>query len=105
MTCNLPPLAAPTLIPDRPCRMAPRVARGGLGVTERRSRSMCGIFGYVGEPADVGPMVLGALRQLEYRGYDSWGVATRQGGGVAVRKRAGRIGEAAVALPPSPIGF
>jgi glutamine---fructose-6-phosphate transaminase (isomerizing) len=36
---------------------------------------MCGIFGYVGEPVDVGPVVLEALRSMEYRGYDSWGVA------------------------------
>ncbi len=36
---------------------------------------MCGIFGYVGEPVEVGPMVLEALRSMEYRGYDSWGVA------------------------------
>ncbi|HEV2127315.1 MAG TPA: hypothetical protein VGR22_01710, partial [Thermomicrobiales bacterium] len=36
---------------------------------------MCGIFGYVGEPVKVGPVVLEALRSMEYRGYDSWGVA------------------------------
>jgi glucosamine--fructose-6-phosphate aminotransferase (isomerizing) len=36
---------------------------------------MCGIFGYVGTPVQVGPMVLEALRSMEYRGYDSWGVA------------------------------
>ena len=41
---------------------------------------MCGIFGYVGEPTDVGKMVLKALKRLEYRGYDSWGVATRESG-------------------------
>jgi glucosamine--fructose-6-phosphate aminotransferase (isomerizing) len=66
---------------------------------------MCGIFGYVGQPTEVGPMVLRALKQLEYRGYDSWGVAALAEGRVAVQKRAGRIGEAAVCLPRSPIGF
>ncbi len=66
---------------------------------------MCGIFGYVGTPAPVGAMVLGALRRLEYRGYDSWGVAVRDEGRVALAKRAGRIGEATVALPDSAIGF
>jgi len=66
---------------------------------------MCGIFGYVGTPAPVGAMVLGALRRLEYRGYDSWGVAVRDGGRVALAKRAGRIGAAAVMLPDSAIGF
>ena len=66
---------------------------------------MCGIFGYVGVPAPVGDMVLGALRRLEYRGYDSWGVAVRDGGRVALAKQAGRIGAAAVTLPDSAIGF
>jgi len=66
---------------------------------------MCGIFGYVGEPAEVGPMVLGALKQLEYRGYDSWGVAARDGGRVAVEKQTGKIGTAVVSMPTSPIGF
>jgi glucosamine--fructose-6-phosphate aminotransferase (isomerizing) len=76
---------------------------------------MCGIFGYVGRPDDVGRMVLGALKRLEYRGYDSWGVAARgpsspersegSGGHVEVRKQKGKIGAAAVALPPSAIGF
>lgn len=66
---------------------------------------MCGIFGYVGSTADVGPMVLGALRQLEYRGYDSWGVAVRDGGQVAVARQVGKIGEASVDLPASSLGF
>lgn len=36
---------------------------------------MCGIFGYVGTPVPVDQVVLGALRTMEYRGYDSWGTA------------------------------
>ena len=40
---------------------------------------MCGIIGVTGEP-DALPMILGALRQLEYRGYDSAGVALVDGG-------------------------
>jgi glucosamine--fructose-6-phosphate aminotransferase (isomerizing) len=66
---------------------------------------MCGIFGYVGTPAPVGTMVLGALRRLEYRGYDSWGVAVRDDDRVALAKQAGRIGAAAVTLPDAAIGF
>ena len=66
---------------------------------------MCGIFGYVGQPADVGRMVLGALKRLEYRGYDSWGVAARENGHVAVRKQTGKIGAATVDLAPAAIGF
>lgn len=53
---------------------------------------MCGIFGYVGAPVEVGPMVLEALRSMEYRGYDSWGVAyvtAGQPGGVI--KGVGRV--------------
>lgn len=66
---------------------------------------MCGIFGYVGQPTNVGPLVLRALKQLEYRGYDSWGVATRENGHVAVCKRTGKIGDATVRLAPAAIGF
>src|SRR5215210_4191742 len=85
--------------PGRPG--ATRSATSSEGVSTR----MCGIFGYVGRPADVGSMVLGALKRLEYRGYDSWGVAVRQNGHVEVQKRTGKIGGASVALPPAPIGF
>ncbi len=66
---------------------------------------MCGIYGYAGIPAEIGPEILSALRTLEYRGYDSWGVAVGIDGRLEVRKSAGRIGEATVDLPPSSIGF
>jgi glutamine---fructose-6-phosphate transaminase (isomerizing) len=53
---------------------------------------MCGIFGYVGEPVQVGPMVLEALRSMEYRGYDSWGVAYQAAGEPSrVIKGVGRV--------------
>ncbi|MGA3169801.1 MAG: glutamine--fructose-6-phosphate transaminase (isomerizing) [Chthoniobacteraceae bacterium] len=51
---------------------------------------MCGIVGYIGK-ADAAPILLDGLRRLEYRGYDSAGVATIQGGAVEVRKCVGRI--------------
>lgn len=66
---------------------------------------MCGIFGFVGDPADVGASILTALRTLEYRGYDSWGVAVGTDDGIAVEKRTGKIGSASVTLPESTIGF
>lgn len=66
---------------------------------------MCGIFGYVGEPMAVGDAVLRALTTLEYRGYDSWGVAVGVNGRIAVEKHPGKIAGAAVAFPPSDIGF
>lgn len=66
---------------------------------------MCGVFGYVGAELDAGTLVLDALRQLEYRGYDSWGVGIGVNGHVAIQKEAGKIGTATVDFPPSSIGF
>jgi glucosamine--fructose-6-phosphate aminotransferase (isomerizing) len=51
---------------------------------------MCGIVGYVGARDAVSVLVEG-LARLEYRGYDSAGVAVLNGGGVETRKLAGRI--------------
>ena len=66
---------------------------------------MCGIFGYVGEHVDTGEMVLQALKRLEYRGYDSWGVAVGVNGHIAIDKHVGKIGGSTVDLPLSEIGF
>ncbi len=66
---------------------------------------MCGIFGYVGEEIEVGAAVLQALKTLEYRGYDSWGVAVGVNGHIGVRKEPGRIAGATVDFPASDIGF
>lgn len=69
---------------------------------------MCGIFGYVGrvgQVVDVPGMTLAALRRLEYRGYDSWGIAVRNGKGIDVEKHVGKIGQASTTLPHSTIGF
>src|ERR1035438_305518 len=53
---------------------------------------MCGIIGYVGKKAAT-PILLEGLRRLEYRGYDSAGVALVCGGDLLVRKKKGKIGE------------
>jgi glucosamine--fructose-6-phosphate aminotransferase (isomerizing) len=56
---------------------------------------MCGIFGYVGPRTDAGNIVLEGLKTLEYRGYDSWGVAAKKAdGSLVVEKHVGKIGNA-----------
>ena len=39
---------------------------------------MCGIFTYIGDREDAGEVVLKGLKKLEYRGYDSWGIALKR---------------------------
>ena len=51
---------------------------------------MCGIVGYVGTQ-QAAPLLLDGLRRLEYRGYDSAGMAVYGGGGLQVRKAPGRL--------------
>jgi glucosamine--fructose-6-phosphate aminotransferase (isomerizing) len=51
---------------------------------------MCGIVGYVG-PQQAGPLVLAALKRLEYRGYDSAGLAVVEGGTLTVERAVGHI--------------
>ena len=53
---------------------------------------MCGIIGYVGKKT-ASPILIEGLRRLEYRGYDSAGVALACGGDLLVRKKKGKIGE------------
>ena len=51
---------------------------------------MCGIVGYVGH-RDSTEVLLSTLEKLEYRGYDSAGIAVMQNGSIAVSKVTGRI--------------
>ncbi len=66
---------------------------------------MCGIFGYVGKKTDTPNMILDGLKLLEYRGYDSWGIAVKSGDKIQVEKHVGKIGDAKVNLPESEIGI
>ena len=61
---------------------------------------MCGIVGYVGRGQAL-PVLLEGLRRLEYRGYDSAGVAVR-GDALAVRKSLGRLTELEARLEREP---
>ena len=52
---------------------------------------MCGIFGYVGR-REAAPLIVEGLKKLEYRGYDSFGVATL-GNNIELAKYQGRISD------------
>ena len=80
--------------------------------TGRRARAttlviMCGIVGYVGPVPDGTALdvVMEGLARLEYRGYDSAGVAVIDGDHVAVRKRSGKLVnlQDAIAATPLPL--
>ncbi len=64
---------------------------------------MCGIVGYVGHKF-VDPVLVVDLERLEYRGYDSAGIATINAGELCVRKRVGRLRVLDEAVKQSPLG-
>ncbi len=59
---------------------------------------MCGIVGYVGRN-DASPILLEGLQRLEYRGYDSAGIAVIGPSGAKVHKRAGRVDDLVATAP------
>lgn len=81
---------------------------------------MCGIFAYVGSDKrsagdrlldkrskypNAAKDVLEGLKLLEYRGYDSWGIAVKQGKKLVIEKHVGKIGDAKTVLPESTLGI
>jgi len=63
---------------------------------------MCGIIGYIGSKPVV-PVLLDGLRRMEYRGYDSAGVALVSPEGIALRRSAGKLANLETAIKSEPI--
>ena len=66
------------------------------------SPAMCGIVGYVGDKPAEGVVIEG-LRRLEYRGYDSAGIALIEAGSIVSDKRAGKLANLEKAIAESPL--
>lgn len=67
---------------------------------------MCGIFAYVGKKQNAGELILEGLKSLEYRGYDSWGVAVKKNDGqVLIEKKVGKIGDSQFPQAEASIGL
>ncbi|HET8540817.1 MAG TPA: glutamine--fructose-6-phosphate transaminase (isomerizing) [Anaeromyxobacter sp.] len=63
---------------------------------------MCGIVGYVG-PRQCGDLIVGGLRKLEYRGYDSAGIAVVGPAGLAVKRAKGKLANLVALLSDAPL--
>ncbi|MCU0254321.1 MAG: glutamine--fructose-6-phosphate aminotransferase, partial [Acidobacteria bacterium] len=65
---------------------------------------MCGIVGYVGS-RNAAPILVGGLKRLEYRGYDSAGIALLNGGeSFTLRRAVGKLRELEAVLEREPVG-
>jgi glutamine---fructose-6-phosphate transaminase (isomerizing) len=63
---------------------------------------MCGIVGYIGEK-DATPIILNGLKRLEYRGYDSAGLAVLENGHIEVRRDAGKLSRLVALVEENPV--
>src|ERR1035437_1147257 len=71
-------------------------------VRSEKLKAMCGIIGYIG-PREVVPILIDGLRRLEYRGYDSAGVAVVHDGVVELRRSAGKLSRLEDVIPQHPL--
>jgi glucosamine--fructose-6-phosphate aminotransferase (isomerizing) len=63
---------------------------------------MCGIVGYIG-PQNATPIILNGLKRLEYRGYDSAGIAVLQEGAIEIRRDAGKLAVLSQLVEENPV--
>src|SRR5215207_3316574 len=63
---------------------------------------MCGIIGYIGQK-QVLPILIDGLRRLEYRGYDSAGVAVLRNGCIELRRSAGKLAKLEQVIVENPL--
>src|SRR5207248_8069316 len=82
--------------------LRPHAANVAAQDSRHYTSNMCGIVGYVGR-AEAVPILLDGLRRLEYRGYDSAGVAVVDRGHLETRKCAGRIAALAKLITKQPL--
>lgn len=66
---------------------------------------MCGIYGILTSNETSASKILDGLKELEYRGYDSWGIAIKKGKKLVVDKHIGKIGEAETKLSDTNLGI
>jgi len=78
------------------------MGREASGLNQEAGLTMCGIIGYIGHK-QVLPILIDGLRRLEYRGYDSAGVAVVKDGTIELRRSAGKLSRLEEALATAPL--
>ncbi|OGK19834.1 glutamine--fructose-6-phosphate transaminase (isomerizing) [Candidatus Roizmanbacteria bacterium RIFCSPHIGHO2_02_FULL_37_13b] len=66
---------------------------------------MCGIYAQISQENSAAEDIYQGLKTLEYRGYDSWGIAIKYQGAIKIERHIGKIAQAKITLPKSNIGI